>query len=114
MPFLAIQTNAPLSAEQRTALLSEGLKTTAGILGKPEQYMMVSFQATEMLFANSAEPTAFLDIRSIGQLTPANTKALAAALTEILVKYGVAGDRVFLNFTDVSASMWGHNGNTFA
>ena len=114
MPYLSITTNAPLSADSETALAAVASKTIATELGKPEAYVMVSVQSVRTLrFAGLDEPAAFLDLKSIG--LPRNLEGVANALTALVSQQcHVAGNRVFIAFSDVSAAHWAHNGGMFA
>ena len=67
MPYLSIQTNTSLSDDQQSALLDAASKIVASELSKPESYVMVSFvHAQQMKFAGDDSPTAFLELRAIG------------------------------------------------
>lgn len=114
MPFLKIQTNTKLPDDRRDALLRKASRAVAQQLGKPEDYMMVSVEAERpMMFAGTSEPAAFMDLRAIG-LPVGKTKQLAALLCDLAeAELGVAKERVYINFTDVPANLWGWNGETF-
>lgn len=114
MPLLKIQTNVNVPDSKRDTLLKKVSRTVAQQLGKPEQYMMVSLEAERpMLFAGTSEPTAFLDLKAIG-LPAGKTGQLAALLCDLATaELGVAKERVYINFTDVPANLWGWNGETF-
>ncbi len=86
----------------------------AEALGKPEEYVMVSFEpSSAMLFAGSAEPAAFLELRAIG-LPVKKAGDLSRLLCELVAgELGISGERVFINFADVPANLWGWNGETF-
>lgn len=114
MPYLAITTNASLTPEAESALVAAASKCLSAELGKPEAYVMVSLQRVPtMSFAGSGEPTAFLDLKSIG--LPRSLNSVASALTAILGQHGgVASERVFFTCAGVPAAHWAHNGSTFA
>ncbi|MEI6561960.1 MAG: phenylpyruvate tautomerase MIF-related protein [Verrucomicrobiota bacterium] len=114
MPYLSITTNAPLSQDAEAALAAAVSKSLAAEMGKPEAYVMVSVHPVQTLyFGGSDAPAAFLDIKSIGLPDQLNT--LAAALTELVAQHcRIGGNRVFMNFTDISPAHWAHNGGTFA
>ncbi len=114
MPYLNLQTNLTLSAEQRQTLMARSSALVAEVLGKPEDYVMVALKDGEpMLFAGSADPLAYLELKSIG-LQAARTKEFARAFCEFVSQeLGIPGDRVYVKFNDAQRSMWGWNGNTF-
>jgi phenylpyruvate tautomerase len=114
MPLLTIQTNVNVPEGKRDAMLKRASRTVAQQLGKPEGYMMVSLEAERpMVFAGTSEPAAFMDLRAIG-LPAGKTGQLAALLCDLAkAELGVAKERVYINFTDVPANLWGWNGETF-
>lgn len=85
-------------------------------LQKPEQYVMVSFQPLPaMLFGGSNEPACFAALKNIGTFTPDQTQKLSALLCKHLSQaLGVAHDRIYLEFVNAEAHLWGYDGDTFA
>ena len=114
MPHLRITTSKSMDADRKHNLLKAASKMVATELGKPEDYMMVSMECPiSMLFAGTEEPSAFLDLRSIG-LPEAKAGELAKLLCGLMESQtGVRADRTYVTFTDIKPSMWGWNGETF-
>jgi len=114
MPLLRIETNVALDTANAKALAAKASHAVAGGLGKPERYVMVTVQPGKpMVMAGTADPAAFLELRSIG-LPADKTEALSKALCPLMESaIGVAPDRVYINFADVPRSHWGWNGGTF-
>ena len=114
MPLLKIQTNAAIDNQKSQPLLKNVSQRIAAALNKPEQYVMVSLEADlPMMFAGTSEPTAFVELKGIG-LPTAKTGDLSRLLCEwIESELGVARQRIYINFADVPASLWGCNGETF-
>ena len=114
MPLLKIQTNARIDDQKSQSLLKNVSQRIAAALSKPEQYMMVSLEADlPMMLAGTGEPTAFVELRGIG-LPTAKTGELSRLLCQwVESKLGVAQQRIYINFADVPASLWGWNGETF-
>lgn len=114
MPYLAITTNVPLEGDAADRLMHEASRLLAESLRKPERYVMVSLRPnTPMLFGGEPASTAHLDLRSINLLEE-TTRGLSYKLCAMMQNsLSIAPDRVFINFTDVSRSMWGWNGRTF-
>lgn len=114
MPYLSITTNQPLSDAQRDPLLRDASALVAAQLGKPERYVLVAWQHNPaMCFAGSADPLAYLELKSIG--LPADATAdLSAALCDFVgERLGIAAERVYVEFADAARHMWGWNGATF-
>ena len=114
MPYLKIQTNESLAAEQTAALLTRASSLVADLLGKPERYVMVAVDAgAPMLFAGGDAPAAYLELKSIGlpeSMTPKLSAGLCTLMQEAL---GVDRERVYIEFHDAARAMWGWNGGTF-
>lgn len=116
MPLIKVQTSAP--APEKSAV--EGLLKTlsaklAKHLGKPESYVMTAFEAdVSMTFSGTTEPVCYIEIKSIGSMTPAQTKAMSQDFCEqIQQSLGVPAKRTYIEFADAKGSMWGWNSSTF-
>jgi len=116
MPLLQIQSSTLSSASVPPGLLKNLSADLARELGKPERYVMVTISpATEMLFGGTAEPACFAVLKNIGSFTPASTERLSALLCRRLSEaLGVAPSRIYIEFVDAKAHLWGHDGGTFA
>ena len=65
MPLLQINTN--ISIDDSAALAKDASRIVAGMLGKPENYVMVIVNAdTSLVFGGSEEPAAHLKLKSLG------------------------------------------------
>jgi phenylpyruvate tautomerase len=114
MPLLKLETTVALSDEKRKTLLAALSKAVADIIGKPEQYVMVTIGQSAMLMSGNAGDAAFVDIRSIGGLNGETNHKLSQQICKSLKdSLGIAPGRVYLNFSDVEAGNWGWNGSTF-
>ena len=114
MPYLKIQTNHEATNAAKQEILRKASVLLAKNLGKPEKYMMVRFDpAQPMLFAGSADPCAFLELKSIG-LPENRTEALSRLLCQLLSdELQIPSERIYIEFTDAKDSMWGWDGGTF-
>ena len=114
MPFLKIQTNQPIDEQHSADLLSSASQLVSQQLGKPENYVMVAIEPPQpMLFAGSAEPLAYLELKSIG-LPEAKTRELSQALCGLLEeKLAISPERIYIEFADAPRAMWGWNNATF-
>ena len=70
MPLITVKTN--IADVQAPDLLLKGLSAAlATATGKPESYVMTLLDSgVTMTFAGSEEPCAYVEIKSIGALTP--------------------------------------------
>lgn len=114
MPFLRIETNAPLSGERADDILAAATKAVSAGLGKPEAYVMIALQpAHHLMFAATTAPAAILELAGI-DLDESQAPRLAASLCSLLEEQAeVPKDRVFIIFTSVERKMGGWNAITF-
>ncbi len=115
MPLICLKLSATLNKDQQTQLSTKLSSIVAGQLGKPESYMMVILEPqTPILFAQSQEPAAFADIRSVGSISGDQAKRLSRAITDAIATLAnIRTDRIYLNFSGLSGAMWGYDGATF-
>lgn len=115
MPVVKISTSVTVPDDKREALMSAVSRAVAEILGKPEPYMMVVMDTAPILLGGKQGPAAFLDLRSIGGLTPETNALLAERLCGLLQEMlTIPGSRVYLNFTDIQPAYWGHDRRVFS
>ena len=60
MPSLLIQTNAPLGAAAKTAVMQQASRVVSEQTGKPESFVLVSLRECDMLFGGTADPCAYM------------------------------------------------------
>jgi len=114
MPLAKIQTSAELAEDKKEELLSAVSAALSEATGKPETYVMVSLTTGPMLMGGKPGPAAFVDVKSIGGMDGPTNRNISEKFCAILgEKLGIAGDRVYLNFTDMASDSWGWNGSTF-
>jgi len=80
MPLLTVKTSVTRPAAAKVeSLLLEISGRIARHLGKPEAYVMTAFEgAVPMTFAGTTtEPVCYLELKSVGKLSPATTKAIS-------------------------------------
>ena len=114
MPFLKIQTNQTLDERLQSELLSEASQLVAQELEKPESYVMVAIEPpVPMSFAGNTDPTAYLELKSIG-LPESKSADCSRALASLLhAELDLPADRIYIEFTDAPRTMWGWTGGTF-
>jgi phenylpyruvate tautomerase PptA (4-oxalocrotonate tautomerase family) len=116
MPLIQVKTSASApdkaTVEGMLQILSSKL---SGHLGKSESYVMTAFEAdVPMTFGGTLDPVCFVEIKSIGSMSSAQTTAMSADFCqEIEARLGVPGKRIYIEFADAKGAMWGWNGSTF-
>lgn len=116
MPLIKVQTSTP-TPEKTTvdALLATLSAKLARHLGKSESYVMTAFEpGLKMTFAGTSDPACYLEVKSVGTLTPAQTQAMSQDFCQVIEEtLGVPAHRTYIEFADARGAMWGWNGSTF-
>ena len=114
MPYLKLNTNLAVDDERSPKLLSQLSQCVAQETGKPERYVLIELNTEiPMLFAGSDKPLAYLECKSIG-LSSRQAKALSASLCHLLESYlSISPERIYIEFSNCPAELWGWNGSTF-
>ena len=114
MPYLTIKTNCNLDGVDTDAFIRQASNICSEALGKPEDYMMVSFDAFQrMIFGGKDSPTAFVELRAL-DLPKESLPILSAIICNLLSeKLGIKPNRIYINFRDFERTHWGWDGKTF-
>ncbi|NEX19293.1 hypothetical protein G3480_03025 [Thiorhodococcus mannitoliphagus] len=114
MPTLRITTNAQVPGAERAGFLAKASQTVAEMLGKPESYVMVVLEeGRDMLFGGTDEPTAYLELKSLG-LPESKSADFSSALCALLGEtLGIAAGRIYIEFAAPPRHLFGWNGGTF-
>ncbi len=112
MPFFKIETNQKINDTE--SILKKASDFISEMLIKPEQYVMVSIETDpQMMFAGDTQPTAFVQLKSIGLQTDKCTEFSGKICQFINDELGIQADRVFIDFKDLQGNMFGWNNKTF-
>jgi phenylpyruvate tautomerase len=114
MPYLQIQTNLPMTKRAKQSILQAASLLVAEELGKPQEFVMIALQPnTDMIFAGTEDPVAFLELKSVG-LPGRQTRRLSSELCSLIQQHlGISPSRTYVKFIDVRHGMWGWKGDTF-
>ena len=116
MPLIKVQTSiSKPESKQVDSLLKTLSAKLAKHLGKPESYVMTAFEAEiPMTFAGTTEPVCYIEVKSVGKMTPSQTKAMSQDFCQIIQdELGVPAKRTYLEFANAEGNLWGWNGSTF-
>ena len=114
MPYLKIETNQVLDDDTAQTLADKTSAFAAELIGKPEQWVMVAIKGgIPMAYAGNNQATAFVELKSIG-LVEDRCATFSKALCEFLnTEMQIAENRIYIEFKDLSRSLFGWNGGTF-
>ena len=110
MPMISLK--CPCEIPQN--VLKELSAAAAEGIGKPEKYVMAVGSHTDVLLGGADCPAAFVDVRSIGGLTPEVNRRLSKKICTILESsLHIPPDHVYITFMPYESAAWGCNGTTF-
>lgn len=115
MPLIKVHTSATVTSDQQAILLKQLSEQLAVQLSKPEAYVMTVLESgMVMTFGGTVDPACYIEIKSIGLLTPEQTKAMTLVFCALIEQMlGVPRSRTYIEFTNAIGSLWGWNGDTF-
>lgn len=113
MPFIDTKVTTPLSPEKETVIKAR-LGEAITLLNKTEAYLMVGFEDNYDLFfaGEKLDKGAFVSVRVYGDVAPAATAKMTAAICKILdEELGIPGEKVYVTYQGIHD--WGWNGRNF-
>ncbi len=115
MPLIKLEMSGECTQQVKDELCLELSRICAEGIGKPEAYVAsLVVCGVAAAFGGELADSAFVEVRSIGGLgKEVNTRLSKMICHCVEEKTGIPGGRVYVNFTDVPASAWGHDGSTF-
>ncbi|MCU0524459.1 MAG: phenylpyruvate tautomerase MIF-related protein [Elainella sp. Prado103] len=116
MPLIKVQTSVSLSDRSSVeSLLKQLSASLAKHTGKPESYVMTALEPDiAMTFGGTTDPVCYIEIKSIGSLSSAQTQAMSQDFCQqINASLGVPLNRTYIEFADAKGYLWGWNGSTF-
>jgi phenylpyruvate tautomerase PptA (4-oxalocrotonate tautomerase family) len=115
MPLISLKTSAPVDEKKQRTLLSSLSQIASVDLDKPVQFVMAMVEHCAMAHARDLSPSAYVEIRSIGALSPATKNSVAGHVSELLEKeLSIMQSRTFVVFFDVPSADWAVGANTLA
>jgi phenylpyruvate tautomerase PptA (4-oxalocrotonate tautomerase family) len=115
MPLIKTMVAGKCDQDKKERLALTLSKICAEGLSNTESYV-ASLIEDDAVFAigGAKSDAALVEVRSIGGLNGTVNSTLSKSICDALdAELGIAGDKVYINFIDVSASDWGWNGSTF-
>jgi phenylpyruvate tautomerase PptA (4-oxalocrotonate tautomerase family) len=114
MPYLSIQTNQSLDENKTQDILQKMSKAVSKILSKPENYVMIAIQGgTPMSFAGSSEPSAYVQLKSLGLPEESTTNLSEEICSLVSAELNIDAARIYVEFVSPERHLWGWNKKTF-
>ena len=113
MPIAIIQLGEKVSDEVKSEIAKEAMKLLSEIIGKPIAYCASQVYETIGGLGGEVGPSAFIDIRSIGGLKGKQKDLADKFCTMIESKTSIKGNKIYMNFTELTGENWGFNHKSF-
>lgn len=116
MPLIQVFPSVEVPESRVAPLLRTLSSTLSELLQKPERYVMTRLAPkASMTFGGTTEPCCYAEVKSIGTMSPELTEKLSGELTRAITEsLGIPSQRVYIEFADSEAHLWGYDGGTFA
>jgi phenylpyruvate tautomerase len=112
-PSIILHTNVKMG-EKKKAFMTAVSQAVASGLGKPESFVAVCVNdGCDMIWGGQDVPCALGTLYSLGAINLENNKKVTAKITTLLDEFGVAPNKMYINFFDVPRENCGYNGATF-
>ncbi len=118
MPLLKAQLSLPeISNAASSNFRIEGADILSSVIGKSRDFVMVLLESgvSASFGGNLVDPCAYLEVKNVGELSSEITGKLSQRLGELIEKeFGIASDRIYIEFQESKRHLWGWAGKTFA
>mmetsp|Transcript_10763 Transcript_10763/g.15849 ORF Transcript_10763/g.15849 Transcript_10763/m.15849 type:complete len:175 (-) Transcript_10763:26-550(-) len=113
-PSLILTTNIDLG-EEKMEIMKSISKVITKHTGKPETYVAVSINDNaDIVFGGSSDPAALGCMYSLGAIAQESNGAITSDVTDLLEPFGLAENRIYINFFDMPRANVGWSRRTFA
>ena len=110
MPYINVSTS--VKVDDKKKLLEEISILVSSLTNKSKRFVMAKLEDNSEIYFGDESPCCFLEIKSIGSLNPSE---MAKQISNFIhQEIGIPLEKIYISFENVSASMWGGNGRTFA
>jgi phenylpyruvate tautomerase len=114
VPYLSLETNKKLTRGDFTLKVKQTSAFIAELLGKSEEFVMVSFKTSlSMRFGGAKGPVGFVELRSIG-LDMTRFEEYSKKLCDFIeAEFEIPAERIYIDFKNVDRKAFGWNRSTF-
>lgn len=116
MPTFILHTNSAINDHQNETIRKDTVEILSQELGKSKEFIVTLIHDSVAIeFGQSEAPCAYVEIKSVGTLSPEQTTAMSDCLCNALQRILlIPPDRIYIEFQESPRHLWGWNGKTFA
>ena len=116
MPTFILHTSSSINDHQNETIRKDATNILSQELGKSKEFIVTLIHDSVALkFGQIEAPCAYLEVKSVGTLSPEQTTAMSDRICNALQRIlSIPPDRIYIEFQESSRHLWGWNGKTFA
>jgi phenylpyruvate tautomerase PptA (4-oxalocrotonate tautomerase family) len=116
MPTFILRTSSTINDQQNKTIRKDAVDILSQELGKSKEFIITLIHDSVALkFGQSEALCAYLEVKSVGTLSPEQTTAMSDRICNALQRIlSIPPDRIYIEFQESSRHLWGWNGKTFA
>lgn len=116
MPTFILHTNSTINDHQNETIRKDAVDILSQELSKSKKFIVTLIHDSVALeFGQSEAPCAYIEVKSVGTLSPEQTTAMSDRICNALQRIlSIPPDRIYIEFQESPRHLWGWNGKTFA
>ncbi|HAD22174.1 MAG TPA: hypothetical protein DCF87_08695 [Opitutae bacterium] len=116
MPTFILHTSSAINDHQNQNIRKDTVDILSQELGKSKDFIVTLIHDSIAIeFGQSEAPCAYVEVKSVGTLSPEQTTAMSDRLCNALQQIlSIHPDRIYIEFQESPRHLWGWNGKTFA
>ena len=116
MPTFILHSSSTINDPQNKTIRKDAVDILSQELGKSKEFIITLIHDSVALkFGQSEALCAYLEVKSVGTLSPEQTTAMSDRICNALQQIlSIPPDRIYIEFQESPRHLWGWNGKTFA
>jgi phenylpyruvate tautomerase PptA (4-oxalocrotonate tautomerase family) len=116
MPTFILHTSSVINDHQNQNIRKDTVDILSQELGKSKEFIVTLIHDSVAIeFGQSEGPCAYVEVKSVGTLSPEQTTAMSDRICNTLQRIlSIPPDRIYIEFQESPRHLWGWNGKTFA
>jgi phenylpyruvate tautomerase PptA (4-oxalocrotonate tautomerase family) len=116
MPTFILRTSSTINDQQNKTIRKDAVDILSQELGKSKEFIVTLIHDSVALeFGQSEAPCAYVEVKSVGTLSPEQTTAMSDRICNSLQQIlSIPPDRIYIEFQESPRHLWGWNCKTFA